>query len=185
MIKEEHSVLVDENTGEIYREELKQNYSKLWKDGKGGMILPRNYHFKHYKNIKLRNVIRNKGDLLKTYILLEETYKNTNIIYFVTESGKTRPATIQDIADILEIKYESAQKYLNRMKDIGVIAELTIEIQKRKYKSYIFNPIYGNSYKYISNEIYLLFKPYIDQYIPDWMKRKYLEWNEDGKLLDK
>lgn len=184
MIKEEHSVLVDENTGEIYREELKQNYSKLWKDGKGYMLKHRNYHIKYYEDVYLSDIITDNGDLFKTYRLVEYIFKNTNVIYNRKHGRIRSPAQIEDIAEILSISVKRARAYMTRMKDMGIIAEITLEIHKMKYKSYVFNPVYVNSCKYISNELYILFKPYLDSCIPNWAKMKYLEWSNDVQRLE-
>lgn len=186
MIKKTIITKFDENTGVIYSEQVKNTKNLLWKDDKGAILKPRNYHNKFYQDAKLSETIENKSDLLKIYILTEYIYKNTNMIYIKTKNNSFRPANINDLSEILGLCDERIKKYIRKMKNIGIIAELTIEIKKLKYSVFVFNPIYINSCKYISNELYLLFKPYLDEYFPDWIKDKYGELNEnkdnDGQI---
>ena len=55
----------------------------------------------------------------------------------------------------------------------GIIAKSTIEIKNEKIISYIFNPVYINSCRFINASIYFLFKPYLDKYFPEWIQKQY------------
>jgi hypothetical protein len=184
MIKKTIVTRFDETTGVVYSEKIQNIKSVLWKDDKGAILKPRNYHNKFYQDTKLSEIIENKSDLLKIYILTEHIYKNTNMIYVKTKNNSFRPADINDLSGILELCDERVKKFIRKMKNIGIIAELTVEIKKFKYSVFVFNPIYINSCKYISNELYLLFKPYLDEYFPEWIKDKYdeLNQNNDGQI---
>ena len=175
MIKETSVIKYNEDTGEVYYSKLENSQSKLWADGKGAILKPRNYHCKIYQDVKLYDIINDKQDLLRTYILMEHIYKNTNIIYIQKSKTIFRPATIEDISTILDIRIRSTKEYINRMKEKGIIAEITTKIQNEEYTAYIFNPVYINTCKYISNQTYLLFKPYLDKYFPQWIIDKYSE----------
>lgn len=183
MIKKTIVTQFNETTGEIYSQKEKNSKSLLWKDGCGAILKPRNYHYKVYQDIKLSTVIENKSDLLKVYILTEYIYKNTNMIYVPTKSSSFRPANIEDLSKILNLCNSRIKKFISRMKKIGILAELVMEIKDLKYTIYVFNPVYINSCKYISNELYLLFKPFLDTYFPNWIKEKYLELNEDKNII--
>jgi hypothetical protein len=41
--------------------------------------------------------------------------------------------------------------------------------------SYVFNPVFVNSCRYVSPDLYLTFQRYIDEVLPDWMRKKYAE----------
>ena len=177
IIKQINVTKFDEITGEVFSDTTKQSNSKLWIDGKGAIIKHKTYHKKIYSDIRLCDYISDKADLLKTYILVEYIYKNTNIIQVSANSRNIRPATDEDIANILEISTKKSREYLRRMIKKGILGELILRINDEEYKSYVFNPIFVNSCKYISNEIYLLFKPYLDKYFPQWIKDKYQQIN--------
>lgn len=182
MIKKVSTIRYNEDTGEVYSEGIKSYKSKLWIDGKGAMLKPRTYHKKIYSDIKLSEIIKEKSDLLKTYILVDSIYKDTNTIYVRTSKNNFRPANILDISKLFGITEKKTREYLRRMIKAGIIGELVLKIKDEEYTSYVFNPIYINSSKYISNDIYILFKPYLDKYFPDWIREKYIEINENDDI---
>lgn len=65
------------------------------------------------------------------------------------------------------------------MVKLGVMGKITITIGDTKYHSYAFNPIYINTQKFITSDIYFLFKPYLDKEFPYWAKQAYEELQED------
>lgn len=165
----------NENTGEIFFNSTKNKPYKIWKENVGAMIKCRNRHKKIYNDYKLCDIIEDKNDLLKTYILMEYIY-NDNIIYINVKNKTYKPATSLDISEILGITEKTAKEYLNRMIKRGILGKIVVELNdENKYDSYAFNPVFVNSCKYIKKDLYLLFKDYIDKYLPDWIKQKYLE----------
>lgn len=170
------TLTVDRETGEIIKEQEKDYYSRVWKDGKGAMIKIRNNHNKFYHDIKLSNVIKDRQDFMRVHLLAENIYKDTNIIY-IREGKNFRIADLEDISSVLELRIRSTKEFLDRMRIIGVIAELTLRIKDTVQISYVFNPMFINSSKFISNELYLLFKNHIDTSLPQWLKDKYKEMN--------
>jgi hypothetical protein len=179
LIKQVLTTKIDESTGEVVSESSKQYQYKIWVDGKGARIKTRNYHCTLYQDAKLSDVIEDKNDLLRTFILIEHIYKDTNVVYIQKSARVWRPASANDISIILDFSPRRTKEYLKRMIAIGVIAELTIDIKGTKYVSYVFNPVFANSCRYIDNTLYLLFKPYVDKHCPDWVKKKYNELNEE------
>lgn len=177
MRKQVSVVKFNEDTGEVYSSNVVDYKSKLWVDGKGAMIRPREYHYTLYQNSKLCDIIEDRNDLFKTYMLIEHIYKNTNIIYVQTSKTVYKPATVEDMSNLLDISVRRTKEYLKRMSDLGIIAKLTLEIKDKEYISYAFNPVFVNSCRYINNTLYLLFKPYVDKYCPDWIIEKYEELN--------
>lgn len=177
MIKQVLTTRIDEDTGEVLSERKNEYKSKIWQDGKGAMIKFRNYHKKLYSDIRLCDVIENKPDLLKTYILVENIYKDTNIIYYQVSKTVYRPASIDDICKIIDSCERKTKEYLKRMISLGIMAKIHLVIDDKEYFSYAFNPVFANSCKYINNTLYLLFKPYVDNYCPEWIKQKYEEAN--------
>jgi hypothetical protein len=177
LIKQVLTTRIDEDTGEVLSERKNEYKSKIWQDGKGAMIKFRNYHKKLYSDIRLCDVIENKPDLFKTYFLVENIYKDTNIVYCRKSKTVFKPATEKDIANMFGITEKKTKEYLSRVSKLGVIAKITVDIDNVKYISYAFNPVFVNSCKYINNTLYLLFKPYVDNYCPEWIKQKYEEAN--------
>ena len=176
MIKQVSAVKVDEENGEVISYSVKSYNSKLWKDGKGAILNPGKYANKVYSKTKLFQLIEDERDLINTYMLIEHIYKDTNIIYCRTD-GIDSPASIINIANIIGLCPKRTKAYLHRMKNLGVIAELKLVIEQKEYISYVFNPVYVNSCRYINNTLYMLFKPYLDEYFPEWIKDNYNKMN--------
>jgi hypothetical protein len=170
---------IDENTGEIISESSREYKSRLWVDGKGAKIKTKNYHCTLYQDAKLSSIINDKNDLLKTYLLIENIYKDTNIIYIQKSSRNWKPANIEDISHIIGVNTRRTKEYIKRMIDVGILSEIILKIKDIEYISYVFNPVYVNSCRYINNTLYLLFKPYVDKHCPEWIKKKYEEMNKE------
>jgi hypothetical protein len=164
------SEVVDAVTGEIYSEKVEYFTNKLWKDGKGGMLMPRNGHKKIYGIVKLTDVVKDKGDRANILVLLDNIYKDTNKIC----AGR-KIAGIPDIAGMLNLREDRAKRFLGRMMKIGIIAKMTVEVAGTTSVSWVFNPVFVNSCRYVSPDLYLTFQKYIDEVLPDWMRRKYAE----------
>jgi len=161
--------------GEVQSEKSTTYYPKLWSDKKeGGIIMPRNHHKKIYSNIKLSSVIKNNGDLLKTYMLTECIVKDTNRIGHCV-GRRPRFADERDIAEMLGITEKKAREYINRMIKARVIGKQVTTTGDITLVCFIFNPIYVNAGKFVPLDIYVLFREDIDQHIPLWMKAKYAE----------
>lgn len=173
MKKQISTIGYDENTGEVFYNltEIKEN--NLWKDGKGAITKNNNAHNKLYNKTKLSDIIKDKRDLLSTYLCMENIFSNTNIIYKRVGNVYYRPASIEDISEIIGLDLKRTKTYLNKMVNQGIIAKSTIEIKNEKIISYIFNPVYINSCRFINASIYFLFKPYLDKYFPEWIQKQY------------
>jgi len=164
-----YDMYVDNDTGEVAK--IKESENRLWSDEKeGGMILARSYHKKLYNGRGLSGRIEDKGDLLKTYILVEQIVKDTNRIGNIKGSGF---ADESGIAEILGISEKKAREYLSRMIKLRVLGRGLIITGEKSSVSYIFNPVYVNSGKYVPLELYVAFQEDIDAVIPRWMKLKY------------
>ena len=172
LIKQINVLNINEETGEVYSEKTKNIKSKLWVDGKGAMIKYRNYHITLYQDMKLSDYIKDKNDLLRTYILIENIYKNTNIIYVSKDNVSPKPADIKEISIMIGLCERRTKEYIKRMIDIGIIGQIKIKIKDIEYTTYAFNPVFVNSCKYIDETLYLLFKPYVEKYCPLWIREK-------------
>jgi hypothetical protein len=173
-------MIADTETGEVYSDKSEYFKNKLWADGKGGMILPRNAHKKVYGLFKLTDVVKNDGDRAKVLVLLDHIYGDTNKICV----GK-RLAGVADIGEMLGLGEERARKFLRKMNNLGVIAKMTVEVAGTVSVSYVFNPVFVNSCRYVSPDLYLTFQKYIDEVLPEWMRRKYAECLADRSLENK
>jgi hypothetical protein len=169
-IRKKRTIITDPSTGEVYSDKSEYATNKLWKDGKGGMIMPRNGHKKIYGVVKLTDVVKDKGDRANILVLLDNIYKDTNKIC----AGR-KIAGIPDIAAMLNLREERAKRFLWRMMKIGIIAKMTVEVAGTTSVSWVFNPVFVNSCRYVSPELYLTFQKYIDEVLPEWMRRKYAE----------
>lgn len=190
MKKQTVVTMYDERNGKIVDEQVFDAKSKLW-NGCGGMLNCRSHKTTTYQNGTIWDYLISKAesgeynkqyldaDMLKLFKMIQRIYKDTNIVYFRKSKTVLRPATLTDIANILEVSPKVAKEYLQRMIKLRILGKITVEIGDSKYETYAFNPVLVNTQKYVENSIYLLFKEDCDKHFPDWIIKKYGELNGD------
>jgi hypothetical protein len=114
-------------------------------------------------------------DFAKVHLLAEHIYKDTNTIFLRINSKKVRVADVDDIADILGICVRRTKDFITRMKKLHIIAERVDTVGDMISTKFVFNPLYFNSKKYISPELYFLFQESLNKYLPSWVIRKFHE----------
>lgn len=72
-----------------------------------------------------------------------------------------------DVPEVLGLSYSRSRAWLKRMEDKGII--------RKSGASFYLNPIYISRSARISIELYRLFQPEIDPFLPEWAREKYAE----------
>lgn len=147
------------------------NKDILWKNNKGAILKPREYHNKIYHDIKISKLSKNKNYILYLYMLSESIYKNTNIIYI-----DNKPANINSISKFIKASTRKTKEFIKEMEEKNIIKNINIYIDNENNNVFVFNPVYINSCKYIGLELYLAFKEDLDKILPKWIIEKYKIW---------
>lgn len=142
---------------------------------KGYLFRQKNYYVKSYQDIKLSDVVTNENDFAKVHKLAERIYKDTNIIFIRVNSRNVRVADIEDISKILDVCVRKAREFMNRMKKLHVIAERIDNVGEIAMTKFVFNPLFFNSKKYISPDLYFLFQESLDKNLPYWAIKRFHE----------
>jgi hypothetical protein len=148
----------------------------LFDNQKGYMFRGKNLYVKQYQDIKLSDVVSNLDDYCKIHLLAENIYKDTNCIAVRVSQRKVRMADIEDISKIVNLSIRRTKDFLTRVKKLHIIAERTDSIGNIVSAKYVFNPLFFNTSKYLSAELYFLFQESIDCYLPTWVTKRFHEY---------
>lgn len=166
--------IIDDNGVIVDTKDFK--YS-VFDEEKGYLFKYNAYYIKGFQGIKLSNVIKSKADYANMHLLAENLYKDTNMIA-VYRNKKYYPATPEDMANMLGMSYRRFKEFLERMINLGLIAKVTVNTYDTVQDQYYVNPLYFSTSKYLSYSLYMLFREYLDEYLPLWVIRKFNENNK-------
>lgn len=163
---------IDDETGVIIS--TKDYKYTIFDADKGYLFKNKSHYVKSYQGIKLSNVLDNKIDIANMILLKENMYKDTNMIY-VRKNKKYLPATIADMAIMMDLCERNAKEFINRMMNLGLIAKAVINTNETIQIQFHINPLYFNSSKYISPALYMMFRKQLDEHLPEWVVRRFNE----------
>lgn len=150
-----------------------KNY--LFDKEKGYLFKNSSYYFKGFKlENKLLNIVTDFNDLGRLLVLAEHTYADTNMIAYY-KNKKYYPAGIKEIAEMIRLCERNTKDFLKRMIDLGIIAKAIINTNEQIEVQYYLNPLYFISSKYLSPGLYMLFRKQLDEYLPQWVIKKFNE----------
>ena len=164
---------IDDLTGEILSE--KKQVFTIFDEDKGYLFKSNAYQKRMYNDIRLSDFVRNRMDFARVHLLAENIYKDTNTIMTRINSKTIRVSDIEDIAIMIELSPKKTKEFLSRMKKAHIIAERVDRIGELVQAKYILNPIFFNSKKYISADLYFLFQSTLDAYLPFWAVARFHE----------
>lgn len=183
MIK--HIRTIDEDTGEILNEKKRQ-YT-IFDNDKGYLFWAKAYQRRSYSKVKLSEAVTNMLDFARVHLLAENMYKTTNTIMVRVNRDTIRLADIEDISKIIGLSIRKTKEFLKIMISLQIIAERVDKIGDLVQIKYILNPLFFNSSKYISADLYFLFQRSLDMYLPQWVINKFHEIGnlskEDSKII--
>lgn len=128
----------------------------------------------------LFDAVSDSGDRDKVYTLVYFMIYPTNIIgNSLSSPSKSKTASVQDIANILDIGIPTCKKFLSRMIKAGVIGKCFFVVGDEYSEVYIINPYYfdnsgGNYYDYTT---FLLFRDYLEKSAPKYTEQMYEIWH--------
>lgn len=140
----------------------------------GYLFMNKANFIKSYQGIKLSSILKNKLDIANMYLLAENIYKNTNMICSIKKKKKV-PASITDMAKMIDLCERNAKEFVDRMMQLGIMAKVVVNTHETIQIQYHINPLYFNSNKYISPALYMMFRKQLDDHLPTWVIRKFNE----------
>ena len=162
MIKK-HQILDGKN--KVVSEGSKQ--FKIWDDEKGYLFEAKSHFVKSYPGRKLSEFVGNKLDYANLHILAENIFKDTNLIAVKTKNI-ARPATIEDIGILVGLCGRRTGQFIDRMMQKGIIAKATVNTEERIEMHFYLNPLFFMSSKYLSPQLFMMFREQLRPYLKEW-----------------
>jgi hypothetical protein len=172
----------DEKTGEILSE--KQRKYNIFDEDKGYLFKANAYQKRMYNEIKLSDIVKDRTDFGRVHLLAENIYKDTNTIMIRVNSRVIRIAEIEDISKIISLSIKKTKEFISRMKKIHILAERIDKVGDLVQIKYILNPLFFNSKKYLSADLYFLFQESLNCYLPNWVVCRFHEIGNIRKEKD-
>jgi len=175
MVKK-HQIL--DSKGKVVSEGAKK--FKIWDDEKGYLFEAKSQFVKSYPGRKLSEFIENKLDYANLHILAENVFKDTNMVAVKTKNI-ARPADIADIGELIELCDRRAGQFIDRMMQKGIVAKATVNTEERVETHYYLNPLFFMSSKYLSPQLFMMFREQLRPYLKNWA---WAALNEAANLKD-
>lgn len=162
---------VDSLTGQIIsRNEYSINY---WDDEKGYLFWRNKAATKSFEGMDLPDDLKDY-EVAMLYRLSKRIYKNSNMIMY--RSGNVMKAMqIEHIAKYLCMSDRQVKTFMRNMISRKIIARADVKIGNDVQVQYYINPMFFFSGKWLSLNLYLLFKKELDCYLPVWVIGRFNE----------
>lgn len=160
---------VDPETGEIKQKNVQR---KVYFDEQNGyLFFSQKNGARTFDGIDLPDTLTD-FDIAKLYRLSRRIYRNSNLLTYRT-GNNIKPMQIMQIARLLHMSERCAVIFVNKMIRMRILAKAVIDIGSEKQVQYYMNPIYFFNGKWLSLNLYLLFKVDLDGVLPDWVRQKF------------
>lgn len=126
-----------------------------------------------------------KADIGNLAILSKHVWHGTNIIGRGTRKGGAHPYSVAEIADILDMTVEQAERFLKRAHRYRVIKPVQVPFEDGVEIQYYMNPLYYFAGNRLHPNLYLLFRKEMDPYLPEWVKQEFARVNADKLIINK
>ena len=149
-----------------------ESYFSYWNDEKGYLFKSRarSLNFSDEEFPSGFSFIE-KGMLFE---LMHYIYKDSNILSKRTKHG-IRPLNTKDMLKILGLEKSQVYKLINKLIEHSILARVKIEVGSKTEIQYWLNPFYFLSGKYVSPTLYFVFRDYLKNLVPDYIRDKFEE----------
>ena len=165
---------VNTKTGEIIT--AATGSVKYFDDEKGYLFWPNRNKVATFIGIDLPDIISD-ADAGKMLNLAKHTHKNSNLI-FCRSNNFVKPATLSNISKYINISYRRAVIFINKMIRMGIIGRVIVKVGSSYEIQYYINPIYFFNGKWLSANLYFLFRKDLEKILPEYVKREFLQSKE-------
>ena len=180
MIKEER--LIDDATGEVVHQKAKQTKFSLFNEDLGYVLFLNNNNVRTFPHVPWPDGVT-KIDKANLFELSRHIYGKTNMLAYRGNRNAVKPMSEQQMSEIVELCDKRFKTWLNRMIRFGLIAKLNIEIEDSVITQFYLNPLYFFSDKYLPLNLYLLFQPQLDRYLPWWARQRFADMQVNNHHL--
>lgn len=144
--------IVDGHTGEVEYDHSSEVRMYLFKEEKGFLFAHNRRSVRSFPNIVWPDLTNNE---------LAYLFKLSR---HMTEDNRIKGKTAQEMSKIIGLSNRRTYDFLFQMQGLHIIIKAN--------GGYYINPLYFFVGKYLSSELYQLFKEELDPYLSDWAKGK-------------
>lgn len=153
MARYKREQIVDRDTGEVVYDRTKPLTMYLFSEEKGYLLFHNRLQVKWFPTIPWPEGLSTKE---QGYLFRLSAYLN--------KENRWNDLSIPQLGEIINLSPTRAYRFFRKLKQMGMV-------QKTKY-GYYMNPMYLFAGKYLTRELYQLFREQLDPYIPDWVKNE-------------
>ena len=160
-------------------EPVKKRVLKLYSPFKEGV----GYNFK-YKSTSIKSYLGvtlpvgkgglNDLELGRTYRISKMVYSDTNLLARRTETS-IEPITRDELQESINLHRTNFVPFWKKLFDLKLIK--TTNLYDKTF--FCINPLYFNSTTYIPLYLYMAFQKELEEHIPKWVIKKYLDMQEE------
>jgi len=163
---------MDEQTGEILSQTKQvRHFDAKFNPGKGYLWWNQKGGAKCFFNIPYPKEM-SMIDRGRLATLSKCIWGDTNCLGYRGHGG-FRPYDIEQIGELIQLGKEQAERFLSRMKKMGVIKPIFVAFGESYETQYYINPLYYFSSRYLSGNLYALFHEELEDHLPDWVKAEF------------
>lgn len=170
------TIITDMDTGEVKRE--RRRVIKHWDMEKGYLLWSNKKSVRMFEDIELPQTLTNV-EIASLYRLSKHLFHNTNMLYYVSNNS-VKAMGVDEVGKVIKLKKRQAYNFLKKMVSCRVIMRGDFTLGESFFTCYYMNPIYFFNSKWLSLNLYLLFKEDLDQMLPGWVKEKFVEEKTSG-----
>lgn len=108
------------------------------------------------------------------HVLSNNMFSNTNMLAVRTRHG-IEPMDMGTLFELLGVKKRQGFNLINKFIGLGIIAKAQIIIEGEVSTQYYMNPIYFFKGTWLSANLYFIFKDYLDEFVPDDIKDRFVQ----------
>lgn len=166
------TTFLDEETGEIVAQK-QLGIGKRFDPEKGYLFRNQAGGFSQFYDIPFPEGMTDI-EIGKMTRLAKKMWGSTNMLGY-RGNGGIKPYSISGIAKVIGLEKRQTYNFINKMIKLGIIAKVKIETKGETDFQYYVNPLYYNSSNRIPLNLYLLFRVQLNEYIPLWAKKLFVE----------
>ena len=160
---------VDIVTGEVKNKKIKKKV--YFDEQQGYLFFSQKNGARTFEGIDLPEDLSD-GEIAKVYRLSRKIYKNSNMLAYRT-GNNIRAMEIKHIAKVVNMSDRCCTIFVNKMIRKRILAKAIVEIGNVRQIQFYMNPIYFFNGKWLSLNLYLLYKSDLDFLLPEWVKLKF------------
>ena len=160
---------VDSVTGEVKSKKIKKKV--YFDEQQGYLFFSQKNGARTFDGIDLPEDLSD-SEIAKLYRLSRKIYKNSNMLAYRT-GNNIRAMEIKHIAKAVNMSERCCTIFINKMIRKRILAKAIVEIGDVRQIQFYMNPIYFFNGKWLSLNLYLLFKSDLDFLLPEWVKLKF------------